>query len=151
MNKTKENIFTLLMSFVMSYGMELYNLSLLNKGLKPFLFIHVFSEVWYITIIVFVISKYFGTPIAKKMMMSLINPKESKPILITTVMALCTVCIMCPTMSLVATFLFKGANIANFIGIWGRTLMFNFIMALPFQLFVAGPLVRYTVKKIVPN
>lgn len=51
------------------------------------------------------------------------------------------VCLMCPTMSLAATILFKDPG-ANIIPIWLETTALNFPMAFFWQIFFAGPLVR---------
>ena len=50
-----------------------------------------------------------------------------------------TVCLMCPTMSLAATLLFKDFHEAGFIGVWLQTAALNFPMALCWQIFFAGP------------
>ncbi len=50
-----------------------------------------------------------------------------------------TVCLMCPTMSLAATMLFKDFHEAGFIGVWLQTAALNFPMALCWQIFFAGP------------
>lgn len=49
-----------------------------------------------------------------------------------------TVCIMCPTMSLIATLLFKEPS----LGAWVQTFGMNMPMALIWQLLFCGPLVR---------
>lgn len=48
---------------------------------------------------------------------------------------------MCPLMSLAATVLFKDAG-SEFVAVWLQTTAFNFPMALCWQIFFAGPLVR---------
>lgn len=48
------------------------------------------------------------------------------------------VCIMCPTMSLIATLLFKEPS----LGAWVQTFGMNMPMALIWQLLFCGPLVR---------
>ena len=51
------------------------------------------------------------------------------------------VCLMCPTMSLIATLLFANAG-NEFVAVWLQKLAFNFPMALFWQVFFAGPFVR---------
>lgn len=53
-----------------------------------------------------------------------------------------TVCLMCPAMSLVATLLFKDYAQAGLIGTWLQVSALNFPMALAWQIFFGGPLVR---------
>ncbi len=52
-----------------------------------------------------------------------------------------SVCLMCPLMSLAATILFKNAG-AEFVSVWIQTTAMNFLMALCWQIFFAGPFVR---------
>ena len=54
-----------------------------------------------------------------------------------------TVCLMCPAMSLVATFLFKEYHDAGFVSVFLQTAAFNFPMALCWQIFFAGPAGRW--------
>ena len=49
---------------------------------------------------------------------------------------------MCPLMSLAATILFQHAG-RQIIAVWLQTTALNFPMALCWQLFFAGPLVRF--------
>lgn len=64
----------------------------------------------------------------------------------------CTVLVMCPAMSLVASILFNvvlaGASPVQLPAIWVRTLIKNFPMALPWNLFVAGPVSRLLFAKL---
>ena len=64
-----------------------------------------------------------------------------KPILVTLVRAGVTVALMCPAMSLWATVLFSGFS-AEFLSVWLQTIVRNFPMALCWQVFFCGPLVR---------
>ena len=58
-----------------------------------------------------------------------------------------TVCFMCPIMSFIATVLFQGVN-ADLIANWLQIAVRNFPMALCWQIFYAGPLVRWIFGKI---
>jgi hypothetical protein len=59
------------------------------------------------------------------------------------IMAVVMVCCMCPLMSLVATIVFKGGFNGQLAATWAQTLALNFPMAFCWQIFVAGPLVRF--------
>lgn len=52
-SKTREFVFSLSMTFAMSFCMEYYNLPLNNVGANYGLVLDVLKEVWWITIIVF--------------------------------------------------------------------------------------------------
>ena len=58
-----------------------------------------------------------------------------------------TVCFMCPIMSFIATVLFQGVN-SDLIANWLQISVRNFPMALCWQIFYAGPLVRWSFGKI---
>ena len=58
-----------------------------------------------------------------------------------------TVCFMCPIMSFIATVLFQGVN-GDLIANWLQIAVRNFPMALCWQIFYAGPLVRWIFGKI---
>ena len=55
---------------------------------------------------------------------------------------------MCPLMSLAATLLFKHAGV-QVIAVWFETTAKNFPMALLWQLFFAGPLVRFVFRHLI--
>ena len=61
-------------------------------------------------------------------------------IMIVLAISAVTVCLMCPSMS-AATLLFKHAG-KDIIAVWAETTALNFPMALCWQIFFAGPLVR---------
>ena len=63
------------------------------------------------------------------------------PIMLILAISSITVCLMCPTMSLAATLLFKHAG-KEVIAVWLQTTALNFPMAFFWQIFFAGPLVR---------
>ena len=52
-----------------------------------------------------------------------------------------SVCLMCPLMSLTATILFKNAG-TEIVAVWLQTTAMNFLVALCWQIFFAGPFVR---------
>ena len=58
------------------------------------------------------------------------------------------VCLMCPIMSFIATLLFKDAGI-EFIAVWLETTVLNFPMALAWQIFYGGAVVRQLEKMCI--
>ena len=75
------------------------------------------------------------------------TPGQDNPFFITILISSCTVLIMCPTMSLVATVIFTGVD-GQFLANWFDTIRRNFPMALLWQLFAAGPATRWCFRKI---
>lgn len=153
MPKTKGQkvLFSLLMSFVMVYGMEVYNNAIINKGLTNALFLLPFGEVVLLMIAVIVLETFIGGPLARKMAFRLVNPAKDRPIAVIIVIQIMTVCMMCPMMSFVATLVFKGGMSNQVFSKWIQTVAINFPMAFCWQIFVAGPLVRTIVARTFRN
>lgn len=143
MPKTKfqEVIFTILMVFVMVYAMICYNISLNIDGMANHVFLDAFHELVIMGPVAFILDFFLYGSLSKKLAFRIVNPAEDKPIMIILAISSITVCLMCPSMSLVATLLFKNAG-TEFIAVWLQTTALNFPMAFFWQIFFAGPLVR---------
>ena len=142
MPKTKlQNVFfTILMAFLMVYAMICYNISLSIGGMTNQVFLMAFGEMkimWPAAIILefFVVEK-----LASMLAFRIVSPQD-KPIFITLAISSMIVCLMCPVMSLIATALFKQPG-SEIIAAWLQTTLLNFPVALCWQIFFAGPLVR---------
>lgn len=146
--ETKEKIvFSLLMSLIMVYGMEVYNASIINGSISKSTILIPINEILLFAVIVITIQTIIAWPLVQKLLPKIINPKRDKKIHVILATSGLTVCIMCPLMSLVAACLFKGVNINLFTN-WFKTIAINFPMALLWQILVAGPLVRGITSKI---
>ena len=143
MPKTKfqEVIFTILMVFVMVYAMICYNISLNIGGMANHVFLDAFHELVIMGPVAFILDFFLYGSLSKKLAFRIVNPAEDKPIMIILAISSITVCLMCPSMSLVATLLFKNPG-KEVIAIWLQTTALNFPMAFFWQSFFAGPLVR---------
>ncbi len=149
MPKTKfqEVVFSLLMAFAMVYAMELYNLALNAGGLTNQLFLQVFHDLVLLVCIVILLEKLIAGPLARKCAFQLFTPGVDKPVFVTLAVSVCTVCLMCPMMSCIATLLFQHPG-NQFLAFWLQTTAKNFPMALCWQLFFAGPLVRFLFRRL---
>ena len=143
MPKTKfQNvIFTLMMALVMVYAMICYNISLNKGGMSGEVFLLAFHELIIMWPLAFVLEMFVVERLARKLAFRIVTPGQDRPIFITLAISSMIVCLMCPTMSLAATILFKDPG-ANIIPIWLETTALNFPMAFSWQIFFAGPLVR---------
>lgn len=142
MPKTKfQNvIFTLLMAFVMVYAMICYNIAINRGGMTNEVFLLAFHEVVIMWPVAFVLEMFVVERLAKVLAFRLVTP-DDKPIFILLAISSMIVCLMCPMMSLVATILFQNPG-KEIIALWFQTTALNFPMALCWQIFFAGPLVR---------
>ena len=139
MPKTKfqEVVYTIIMAMIMVYGMIFYNVCL-NRGVVEVLnFKLSLSEMPIMVPIACILELFIVGPIARKLAFTVVKPTD-RPQVITYAISICICCIMCPVMSLVATFLFKDHG----FGTWIQTFAFNFPMAIFWQMFYCGPLVR---------
>lgn len=143
MPKTKfQNvIFTLMMALVMVYAMICYNISLNKGGMSGEVFLLAFHELIIMWPLAFILEMFVVERLARKFALRIVTPGQDRPIFITLAISSMIVCLMCPTMSLAATILFKDPG-ANIIPIWLETTALNFPMAFSWQIFFAGPLVR---------
>lgn len=140
-NKFQDVIFTLFMAFVMVYAMICYNISLNVGGMQNFVFIAAFKEMMIMWPIAVVLELLFVGKLAQILAFRFVTPGKDPMIMIILAISAMSVCLMCPLMSLVATILFKNAD-AEFVAVWLQTTAMNFLMALCWQIFFAGPLVR---------
>lgn len=143
MPKTKfeEVVYGLLMSFFMVFAMECYNSAWNAGGMSNACFITAIKELAFMWPICFVVSFFLMDRIAPKIAFKLVTPGEDKPVFVIAVRAAVTVCLMCPSMSLIATVIFQGVD-AEFVSRWLQTVAKNFPMAFFWQIFFCGPLVR---------
>lgn len=140
-NKFQEVIFTMFMAFVMVYAMICYNISLNVGGLKNFVFLAAFKEMIVMWPIAVVLELLFVGKLAQKLAFRFVTPGKDSIIMMILAISTMSVCLMCPLMSLTATILFKNAGI-EIVAVWLQTTAMNFLVALCWQIFFAGPFVR---------
>lgn len=139
--KSQKFIFSLLMSYIMAYGMELANVAVKLGGMSNAVFLPALKEASYMGAFVFLVSNLYGNRVGRAIAFRCVQPGRDAPFFITLMISSCTVMIMCPSMSLIATIIFIGVD-AQFLANWFATVYHNFAMALLWQLFFAGPVVR---------
>ena len=137
-NKFEEVIFTIIMATVMVYGMVVYNVALNMGGVTNQTFLIALRELPIMVPIAFVLEFFIVGKIAGMLAFKVMRPTD-RPQFIIYAISICICCIMCPTMSLIAMFLFKDNHS---FGTWIQTWGMNFRMAILYQLFCCGPFVR---------
>lgn len=143
MPKTKFQgiVFTAMMVIVMVYGMVAYNIALDMGGMSNQVFLLAFAELPLMGAVAFVLEFFAFEGLARKLAFRMVNPEKDRLIVVILTISVVTVCLMCPTMSLIATLLFQRAG-AQIVAVWVQTTIMNFPMAMCWQLCFAGPLVR---------
>lgn len=149
----KESLqFGLIMCFGMVLFMTLYNLYL-NGGIGKITFIEVISDFFIGFVVAFILDIFIVGPNAKKIALKLTENTTKK---IYTVLAIstCMVLGMALFMSvygLAATYIHNGFTsnsvVADYFSVFGK----NLIMALPLQIIIMGPLVRYIFIKYIKS
>ena len=149
MPKTKfqEIIFTVLMVFVMVYVMICYNIALNIGGMQNHVFTDTFHELVIMAPIAFILDFFLVGAIAKKTAFRIVDPAKENPFHLILTISAVSVAWMCPLMSLAATILFKDSG-SQIIAVWLQTTVMNFPMAFFWQIFFAGPLVRFIFRLI---
>ena len=143
-NKFQDVVFTIIMATFMVYGMVVYNVALNTGGVTNQTFLIALHELPIMVPIAFVLEFFVVSKLAATLAFTVVKP-DDKPQIITYAISICICCILCPIMSLVATLLFKENKS---FGTWIQTWAMNFPMALLYQLFYCGPLVRLIFRTI---
>lgn len=145
MPKTKfqDVVYTAIMAILMVYGMIVYNVALATGGVTNATFLAAFHELYIMAPIAFVLEFFVVGKLAPRLAFRVLRPTD-RPGFITFGISFCICCIMCPTMSLIATFLFKTPSLGTWIQTWGL----NFPAALMWSLCYCGPLTRLIFRTI---
>ncbi len=141
-NTFQEVVFTILMVFVMVYAMICYNIALNTGGMTNSVFAAAFHELIIMGPIAFILDFFIVGKIAKAKAFKIVDIKKDNPFHLVLAISFVSVILMCPLMSLAATILFKNAG-NQIIAVWLQTTALNFPMALCWQIFFAGPAVRF--------
>ena len=141
--KLQDFIYTLIMAFVMVYVMICYNIAIHTGGLNNFVFLEAFNGLIYMWPIAIILEFFLIGKIAHKLTFKALDPKKTPSIIISYGISIVIVTFMCPIMSLVATILINKPSLDIFISSWLQSMVLSFPMAMCFQLFYAGPIVRF--------
>lgn len=146
--KFQDFIYTIIMVIVMVYAMVCYNVAVNIGGLSNSVFLIALKELPIMGVIAFLLEFFLIGKVSQKLAFRLVNPKEDKPIFVILTISSIIVCFMCPIMSFIGSTFFNFNGITNVFSNWIKTTVLNFPMALCWQIFYAGPLVRLIFKKI---
>ena len=135
--KFQNLIYTIIMAIIMVYGMIIYNVALSTGGVTNATFGMALHEMPIMVPIAIILEFFIVEKLATKLAFTVMKPTD-RPQFITYAISTMIVCLMCPTMSLIATLLFKEPSFGTWVQTWGM----NMPMALIWQLLFAGPLTR---------
>lgn len=146
--KLQNFIFSLFMVIVMVYGMVCYNIAIGMGGMNNVVFLAALEELPIMVPIALLVELLVVGKAAKRLTFKLLDPKKTAPIFVTVLMSALMVWMMCPIMSLIGSLIFNFSGIENVISTWLQTYILAFPMALFWQLFIAGPFVRFAFGKV---
>ncbi|MGN1418787.1 MAG: hypothetical protein ACI4W6_05610 [Acutalibacteraceae bacterium] len=115
-----------------------------------------FLPIWAVVLIEFCFAYFLevvmGSPCSFRLACKCFDPKTTHPVIFETAIICATVGLMCPSMSLIASFLYypyyASFSIVSLLSNWLKLVCFNFPFAFFTQLFFIQPFVR-TVFKLI--
>lgn len=105
------------------------------------------KEIWVEYVIVFVLIFFVITRAAQKLTFRIFKPGETNPIFIILSIQCSTVCLIVPSITLIATFIHHGFT-AEWFTQWISLAFYYFPVALCLQVFFIGPLARMLFRMI---
>lgn len=104
------------------------------------------------TVCAFVLAVAMGSPLAFRLASRKFDPRRNHPMIFESAIITATVCLMCPSMSLLADFFYypyyKGFDIIDFLCRWFRLVCYNLPFAYFSQMFFVQPLVRFVIRRL---
>ena len=142
MPKTKlESVFfTAVTAWLMVYGMTLYNLVLATGSFTNASFLLALKEMWLEYILIALAAYFISSPIAKRLAFRVVQPGDRPIAIILTIQVFTVVCqvALASILGVWHGFGFTSQFVPNYLLTYCR----NFLLALPLQLLIAGPIAR---------
>lgn len=140
--KFQDVIFTLMMVVLMVYAMVCYNITLSRGALTPDIFFLAFGELPLMGAAAFCLEFFVVGHLSKFLAFRIADPSRVRPGMVVFAISAVTVCLMCPSMSLIAVLAIQHGSGDGFLLRWLHTAAWNFPMAFLWQMLFAGPIVR---------
>lgn len=107
------------------------------------------------TVCAFVLAVGMGSPLAFKLASRKFDPRRNHPMIFESAVITATVCLMCPSMSLLADAFYypyyEGFNVIDFMCRWFRLVCYNLPFAYFSQMFFVQPFVRFAIRRLFPS
>ena len=148
MSKTKFEsvIFTAVTAWIMVYIMTLYNTVLAMGSFTNSTFLIALKGMWIEFIIIFLCAYFISGHVAKYFAFRVVVPQD-RPIVIIFAIQIFTVVSQVALASILGVYHGYGFN-SQFIPYYLVTYFRNFVMALPVQQFIAGPIARWIFRSL---
>lgn len=133
-------IFTAITAWIMVYIMTLYNTVRATGQFFNHTFITAFAGMWPEFVIIFLCAYFISSKLARACAFRIMQPSD-RPIFIIFAIQTFTVVFQVALASIIGVW-HAGGFTRQFIPVYITTYCANFIMALPMQLLIAGPIAR---------
>ncbi len=104
------------------------------------------------TVCAFVLAVAMGSPLAFRLASRKFDPRRNHPMIFESAIITATVCLMCPSMSLLAAIFYypyyAGFDIICFLCRWFRLVCYNLPFAYFSQMFFVQPFVRFAIRHL---
>lgn len=104
------------------------------------------------TVCAFVLAVAMGSPLAFRLASRKFDPRRNHPMIFESAIITATVCLMCPSMSLLADVFYypyyEGFDVVDFMCRWFRLICYNLPFAYFSQLFFVQPFVRFAIRHL---
>lgn len=148
--KSQKFIFTLMMCFGMVLGMTIYNM-LLNEGFHDQFFNHLLKDFWLGFIVALILDVFIVGKLAKPIALKIVKPNATtKQIKVILAISSCMVVGMVLCMSMYGAIMAAGFT-RSALKIYPLCIIRNLVVALPLNLLIVSPLVRFVFCKLFPN
>ncbi len=140
-NRFQAVIFTAITAWIMVYIMTIYNSVLTSGTFTNYTFWGALKGMWLEYVLIFLCAFFISGHVAKRLAFRIVKPTD-RPIFIIFAIQIFTVVLQVAFASILGVWHNYGFT-TQFIPNYLTTYCQNFIMALPIQLFIAGPLARW--------
>lgn len=146
-NKKESFIFTLITAWMMVYIMTLYNIVLASNSFTNYTFLIAIKSMWIEYVYIFLCAYFISSKLALKCSTYIIK-KDDRAIFKIVIIQVFTVLFQVLFASILGTI--KGYGLtSNFLPNYLITYTKNFMLALPLQVFIVGPLARKIFRIII--
>lgn len=104
------------------------------------------------TVCAFVLAVAMGSPLAFRLASRKFDPRRNHPMIFESAIVTATVCLMCPSMSLLDDVFYypyyEGFDVVDFMCRWFRLICYNLPFAYFSQMFFVQPFVRFAIRHL---
>lgn len=144
--KLESIVFTAITAWMMVYLMTLYNIVLASGTFVNATFLTALKTMWVEFVLIFLCAYFLSSRVAKHFAFQVVKPTD-RPIAIIFAIQTFTVVSQVALASILGVYHGYGFT-AQFVPDYLMTYCRNFIMALPLQLFLVGPIARKLFRKL---